>query len=293
VKGFLLMLSFLTFTCGFSNEVTVLKGMETKVKYNCNKIANYLRLENIMWGHARSDSAYAEADIKLVLQDADSCGIPVNIDFDRLLVGYQMASAPEIFIEAGRIKMDHIFNSKLQYHSHFNGLHAGLAKDNISAHGGIHIVTSDMDHYGFVGEIQHTGLMNLPLKSIYSLISWGSDTEYLISQLGGEYALGTVSNKSISVYGAFLRNHRISSHSNGYYIGAKLGEIKVAKDWLVDLHYQNTGIYTIPFWDYQGIGNGMQLKVAYAITDQCTAQAKANVVSGGKNQLEFCMAYKW
>ncbi len=221
----------------------------------------------------------------------------IQLEIQQLLIGYSISAGDNhsFFMEVGRNKLENLFESKIQYDNHFNGLHLSYNIENphgnVTIHGGPHIINSDLDHYGFIGEIivKNPLTSNFTLK--YSLTDWldtkdsSPDYQYLISQALIKYQI----DENLGIYGAYLINHKATNSFRGFYLGMSYGNVSKANDWMIDFNYQNLQSSAIPNFDTSGIGTGMQLKSAYAMTDNFSIQGKINT----KKYMEIAAIYKW
>ena len=220
-----------------------------------------------------------------------------QLEIQQLLIGYSLFSGENsfLFIEMGRNKLKTLFESKLEFDNHFNGLNVSYSYETnngcIIIHGGPHIINSDMDHYGFIGEIIVANPLATNFIMKYSINDWTNHNQYttnyafLITQALCKYQL----NPQIEIYGAYLRNHKAKYCANGFYIGATYGAISKAKDMMVDLIYQYIQCQAVPQIDRSGIGTGIQLKTAYAVTDNFSIQGKICTTKCA----ELSAIYKW
>lgn len=245
--------------------------------------ANYSIDDTWMKGQLKVSNPFAEVDFDYT-----------QFDMQQLLIGYRFFenNSSELFIEAGRNKLENIFDSKVQFGNYFNGfnLNYNLNGDNykLSIHGGPHIISSYHSYWGYIGEVC---LTSSPFVIKYSLANWTNASkndinyDYFISQVLCNYQ---VSDK-VNVYWAYLLNHQLDHNNNGFYIGAQYGQIKKANDWTFDANYQYLETNAVPQFDQAGIGKGIQAKLAYAVTDNFHLQAKFNT----KKNAEFSAIYRW
>jgi hypothetical protein len=217
------------------------------------------------------------------------------VEIDRLLVGYKLykEADSELYLEFGRAKMEHLFDSRIQYKSYFNGIQGAFTKGNLHLHGGQLAIDWELDHYGFIGEAILSNVNNSNLTITYSITDWVSEEDYLISQFSAKQYIDIVMDNEFYIYAAFMRNHRISSHSNAIYAGATLGEIKKMGDWTFDANYQYIGVNSVPTFDLNGIGfgHGVQIKAGVGITDNLSLNTK--IIFADMNRVELCAHYKW
>lgn len=254
---------------------------------------NRMKVEAAFNMDYKMDDAWALTKIKVFANDSCTDGSDVGIALDKALIGYcpYVGTANEFYLEAGRNKLESMFESKIQYDSSFSGLHMaynhGLNGIGIvSIHGGPHLLNSMEDEFGWIGEIGIQNLLEFPATVKYSITNW--DSNYLISQFLAKYTVF-----STTFYGAILKNHKQSSRATAFYVGATYGKLIVAKDWMVDVNYQNAKDNSVPVHDFSGIGCGVQLKSAYAVTDKFSLQGKLAVCERSEKQVEISAIYAW
>ena len=269
-------------------------GADFKVKWRQVGSEGEFKNEAALQARYEEINTWADAKLKLSILDACSKNGAMGMDLERCLIGYAIdtSAAGRLFAEVGREKMEHLFESKLQYKSSFNGLHLGFQNANWQIHGGPHVVDSDMEHYGAVGEVIYYA-PNDPLIVSYSITHWMPSLPYTISQILAKYDIGHVGDHPVTFYGAFLRNHQKTCHSNGGYVGASLGRLEFAGDFGLDLNCQYASVNAIPEIDFNGIEEGwhMQCKAIYMLTDHFSLEGK---MSFGTDIIsEFAAVYKW
>lgn len=279
----------------FVSLARISNKFEAKAKYERYKNTNHTKLEGKYNGRIEDDSAWGDLMLKLSICDADTHHSICKIELDRCLVGYEFYNfgATNFYMELGRAKMESMFNSKLQYGSHFNGVHASFLLGDIRVHGGMHAVKFQKDQYAGVAEVSHTRVAGLPFIIDYSFTHWVQTSPHMISQVTATYFFGDIFGKNLTAYAAFLRNHKQSAHCNGGYAGVSYGSKDKAYDWLVDVSYQYAGDNSIPAYDYNGIGNGhgAQVKAAYCLSDHLVLEAKVGICD--EQKYEASCSYKF
>lgn len=297
MNKFLFVLPILCSSLLFAGEedafFTFTTGGETLVKYERYDKANHLKLQALLNGNFKKDNAYMQAALKFTINDGGTLNAIPTVDLDRAIVGYQY-ELPEdlrVYLEAGRVKMEKIFTSKLQYDSHMNGIHVGFDSNNVSIHGCVHPIEFDKNHYGYVGEVSYTNIMDFPITIAYNITDWTQHSNHLISQICASALVSEYYDLPIEVYAGFLKNHKHSSHSNGGYVGVRVGKIEKANDWSVEANYQHAQDYAVPYYDFKGIGKGFDLKATYAIADNLHLKARAALAE--ENRFELSWLYQW
>ena len=185
-------------------------------------------------------------------------------------------------IELGRRHLYHVFDSKLQFTSRFDGLLLRYSNSfddvgNYYLHLGSFVIDETIEHYGFVGETGLLDLMDTGLDVKYSYIDWATHktnrcgvTEprgmmFRNSQISLAYNFNPefLKNKA-KVYGAFLLNHaaqgRVQTNymkkNYGWYVGFQYGKVVQEGDWNVSINYQKVLAQAVPECDNGGIGRG-------------------------------------
>jgi hypothetical protein len=213
-------------------------------------------------------------------------------------MGYNVFdSCGRLDIEVGRRSMYHVFDSRVQFDSRFDGVVAKYSRSfdcigDYYSNSAIFIIDTVLDDYGFVSEM---GLKNIANKGVdlkYSYIDW---------TLGGTDRMGRDDTESFQhrmregrnsqftvvyhlnpdwlcidakVYGAVVVNHsaRRRAETNGSkknlagYVGASFGRLEKEGDWGIDVNYQWVEAQSIIDSDVSGIGRGNVLKIPFAVS---------------------------
>lgn len=234
---------------------------------------------------------------------------------NKAYVGYLLFDNENVnfTVELGRNVMEDMFDSKMQFNSYYNGFHFSYAYAipdiiNFELHGGPFVIDSNAHHYGWIAEAIWKNLANTNISCTYSFMDWNKPEDenfnYAISQLKAQYDVGTA-----SVYAAYLYNHQEESISDwhryhylkedsnigyGYYFGFSIGKIKQARDCSFDVCYQYCSPYTVPFYDFEGLCRGIQMKAVVAITNTLALQTKFALHDAPNNKrLELHAIYTW
>lgn len=267
-------------------------GGDVRVKWNHDETSDYINYESNIVARLTKENAWVDTKIKVTLSDWIDELNYAKINLDRALLGYrfEFSDTAQVYAEVGHAKLKDLFESKLQHETYFNGAHIGYKLKNFTLHAGINKVTSFAQHYAYLLETSYHWDA-IPLTLTYNFSMWKPEDKYSVSQLGAKYSLDDILKRPTIFYGAFLKNHRESSHSNAFYVGATLGEIVKAHDYLIDLHYHYASAYSIPTFDQKNLGNGVQVKIMYAMTDHFSFQGKMDFAL--ENTAEVSAIYSW
>lgn len=267
---------------------------EAKVKYLRYNHEDHNSLQLSAEKKWENDFAWADAKVKANLNDVEWNDRVVGIQLDKCLIGAKSVSCRgiEFFAEAGRAKLDSIFNSKMQFNSHFNGVHAGIKIGDVTIHASKHILSTEYNAYGTTAEVIYRNVVNLPVDLSYSINEHLSAGPYVISQASAFYKGYEMLNNPVTLYGAILVNHKYSNDITGVYTGAIIGNLNGPKDWQLDISYFYDNAYCVPFFDYQGLcGRGFQFKGTTLITDNLSIESK--LIFSDYDRIEIAAAYRW
>lgn len=216
-----------------------------------------------------------------------------GVHLERALLGYQIYSNnnTELFAEAGRAKLDTIFNSKVQYHSNLNGLHASAIYNGLRIHGAVNSVDVIDKKYGAILEASYSNFWSIPATLYYSFTHWSSLYDANISQVTVEYELPRIMGKRAQAYAAGLYNHSMDDDNLGMYAGMSLGTDSQAKDWLVDVCVQHLDNTCVPGFDNNSNFSKVMVKGSYNLTNELSIKAKVGFVD--LKRLEIGCEYKW
>jgi hypothetical protein len=219
----------------------------------------------------------AETDVRFTLSDPlfnDSLAIP---ELHKALIGYkwEISDGSVFTAHVGRCPLDYIFDSKIQYNSHFNGLHVGHKIGNFSLHGGLSYIPDAVDRFLYLLETSYI-CEPFPLVMTYSFTHWEPEMPYSISQVTLSWQLAQFKSKPIKIYGAILKNHAKSKKSTGTYIGITLDQIAIEKDYSIELYFQYVERNSIPVIDmqHQDSDSAVHLKAKYFLTPNLAFQLK-------------------
>jgi hypothetical protein len=291
MKKILLLLSCVVLSA--QSLFAVQMSGDVKAKYHflfdSDSVDHWMKTEaNIRLDHIM-DKAWVTTNIRAYSYDSTRSGISL----DKAYIGYRFYNdgSKAVNIEVGKNRLEHMFESKMQFDSHFIGAHAianltTLMGHKFIVHGGPFVLDSREQEFGFIGEASAIPLMAIPLSFKYSLSRWSK--EYTISEFMMQYNLFDQG----FAYVAYLINHH--GTNNGFYIGYSHGNIKEAHDWSFDVSYQYAEKNLIPFWDMKGLRSGVQFIGHYALTDSFKLRLKDQWdFKAEKNLLEIGAIYTW
>lgn len=264
----------------FAQNENLKYGCETKIRWVQIDDRGDFRTHVKPFVSYYADKAWVETEWNFYNAKADTFNGFVLTNIDKAVIGYQLNDIADYpcFLQVGRLKMDDTFESKLQFNSMYNGIHFCIKKDNFSLHGGPFMNNTKEKHIGVIGEVTFDKIKDLPVSLSYSLTNWYPEMAYTISQITAKYHFVNIQGHPVTCYAAYLRNHRINSESNGFYLGATLGKVEKAKDYLVDVSYQYAEDSAIPSIDRKGgtsfNKSGIEAKIVYAVTDMFKLQGK-------------------
>lgn len=254
-----------------------------------------------------------DAWVSVKMKAQTSNGRQSIICLDKAFLGHTFLRGEKssIGLELGRNKMDSMFDSKLQFNSYFNGFHFIYSYSQpelfeMTLHGGPHIIHSDKNHYGWIGEVIFNKIAQSPFTVKYSFTDWNpqklesvyysiDDPIYTFntSQLTVSYDMGPA-----IIYAAYLLNHREKDHNEGYYFGCTMGKIQRKGDISVDVNFQSCDWLAVCPMDVKGFKKGMQFKAIYALTSSLNLEGKFSLYDdffgvAGNKRLEMSAIYYW
>jgi hypothetical protein len=258
-----------------------------------NKYDHTLKCEAIFGLDYEFPEAWMQTKVKISNPFETTQKSNVALELHKLLIGCNVYQDEDSYldVEFGRNKLDALFESKLQFDNHFNGVLLSYHYKNLSIQGGPHVINSSLNQFGYIIEGAVSELFNIPLTVKYSIADWSACNchdlycNYLISQALVKYEFVPYLN----VYAAYLINHRQSENGNGFYLGVSCGSLNKASDYLMDFNYQYLESNAVPCYDQSGIGKGFQAKLAYAFTNNFFLQGKIATTKTA----EVSAIYKW
>ena len=193
-------------------------------------------------------------------------------------------------MEIGRRRLYDVFDSKIEFWSYFDGILARFTTsyDDIAdfyVKGGAFVVDSNVNHYGYVGELGLLNMLDSGVNFKYSIIDW--DTHDRPNRYGLRHSLGNkfvnsqfllsydlppdlISQKT-TIYGAYLINaaakktwwtyHRRAN--NAFYAGARYGEAIRKGDYSVEWFYQWVQAQAIPERDVSSSARDNPRRVSF------------------------------
>ncbi len=234
----------------------------------------------------RSDSTWGSIKLEFDNDAGSNDNIFDNVSLERAYYGFRVVNK-EVFttdLELGRRSLGSVFDSRLQFGSFFDGIllrmdYATEKAGDPYVRAGPFLINERNNQYGWVGEIGVLNIFDSGLYAKYSVIDWDTkdfpDTPqgrinaklfgYLNSQWTGGYKfVPPILNKTVTLYGAFLMNHRAKPDlitrgtlaNKGWYAGFSIGKVRKKGDWSMDMNYQYCEAQAVPDYDASGIGKG-------------------------------------
>lgn len=311
----LIFLSFLFlsfFGLLFAEDTTpiCLKGdvrFKAKVEKD-KKVSAQLKSEANACFKYSMENSWLDSKIKLSLPLEKFYDHSVQLEIERLIIGFSLLDDEALSLEIGRRKFEDLFESKVQFKSYYNGIHLShshaMNLGRFFVHGGPHFVNAAENFYGFIAECGMKKILDSNATLKYSIIDWNSsssqqkDLNFLVSQMTLGYEIPRVMlstgnfamfSDKVLLYAAVLKNHHQCHDSYGFYTGACFGKIEQAKDLMIDVNYQYLNSQCMPEFDRTGVEKGFQIKAVYALLDNFDVQAKLTTSKSG----ELSAIYKW
>lgn len=228
----------------------------------------------------KAKNSWASVKIEFDNDAGASSGTVDSLALQRALLGVRLADEDwyNLDLEVGRLQMDYLFDSKIEFGSFFDGI---LFKYMASSarwgdpyfYGGPFVVNDVADHIGIVLEAGILSLFNTGLYAKYSFINWGmkgystkaqqltyafADSQLI---LGYEFIPKKI-KKVTNIYLAGLINSRAKSvpqtnyrlANKAFYAGVSMGILQNPGDFAFDINYQYVEPQAIPDFDANGIG---------------------------------------
>ena len=222
------------------------------------------------------------ASIKIEFDNAAGAvsGDTDSIALQRALLGARLfdESWYNLDLEIGRVQMDYVFDSKIEFGSFFDGLLFKYAASSARwgdfyVYGGPFVVDDTNDHLGVMFEAGILSMYNTGLYLKYSYINWAMkgypnkaqqliyafvDSQLIIGyqfvpprikKLTNIYLAGLINTKANRVP---QTNYNLSNKA--WYAGVSMGVLQDEGDWAVDVNYQYVEPQSIPDFDANGIG---------------------------------------
>lgn len=240
-----------------------------------------------------TENTWAHTKVKLSMPLEMTNDNRVKLDLDQMMVGFVPLdlSSHKIFTELGRDKLDAMFDSKIQFKNHFNGIHVGYKYSTDFAtfrlHGGPNIIDNQDNLYGFIAEATIDDLLIEGSSVKYCAFDWLQSSRYTCQYFISQILYKQKLNPGVLAYMGFLCNHRAREKSKGIYFGCTFEDVIDNLD--VDVNYQHVQDLCVPDCDRAGIGTGIQIKATYAVTDNLNFQAKISTTKIA----EISTIYKW
>ena len=204
-----------------------------------------------------------------------------NLFLRKAYVGYNLSErgTSRWDVLVGRRRLYDEFDSQVQFYSIFDGLTLKYANSfegtmDLTVKAAAFVIDSTVNQFGYVGELGFLNLGDTGFDLKYSLIEWDTRTvnrfgeknprgsEFLNHQFTFAYNFSPdMIQTKTKLYGAYLHNANASKHrftrdmkkDDAYYIGFRMGEIRRAGDWSLDLQYQLVEAQAVPEFDVSGI----------------------------------------
>lgn len=221
-------------------------------------------------------------------------GILDNIVMRKAYMGLNLLDhgSSRLDIEAGRRRGYDVFDSKVQFENYLDGVLLKYANSfegwlDLTAKAEAFVIDYTVNQFGYVGEIGLLNIADWGFDFKYSIIDW--DTHKHKNRYGHRHARGNefiTSQYTVAyhlspdwirwpttIYGAFLHNsrarhsHHFTRHhkkeDNGWYAGAKMGEVRHKGDWSVEADYQWVQAQAVAENDVSGIGRDNPRKISF------------------------------
>ncbi len=292
-------------------------GFESKVKYKCIEKENCTKIKNSIFALLENQDAWVESKVALSIYDVSCEHQSAKVSIERMVIGYKVLETKivDLSLALARAKTDEIFDSKMQCGSFFNGILATYFNRGFKLQLGERILTHETNTFGFIGQASYVFELEYPAAISYNLTDWSSIDDYMISQITVSSRLQVPSTVPVFVRMGFLKNHLKPHHSNGLFAGFSAGSLLNKYDFLFETDLQYTGDYLIPYFDYNGIGTGVEFKTSFLVTQKFLVYAKLGLSTTnskdifwqiekddiyyntcktvGQNRFELCGVYKW
>lgn len=237
-------------------------------------------------------------------------------------IGYNVAQrgTSRFDVEIGRRRGTDIFDSKIQFYNLFDGLLLKYANSwegmtDFTAKAEAFVVDYNINHWAYVAELGFLNIADTGFDFKYSIIDWerqganvddkrhAKGNKFVNSQFTVGYTLSPDWIRwRTKLYGAYLVNTNAQRthfthhkrENNAWYVGMKVGDIRRAGDWAIDVDYEWVEPQAIPESDCSGICRdnpenvsfynkrwggfanykGYMIDTFYALTDNLTINAE-------------------
>ncbi|MCB1180483.1 MAG: hypothetical protein KDK55_00480 [Chlamydiia bacterium] len=268
----------------------------TRVRGSGSDVArNTYRSEVNLFFDYVAPKSWVSTKLKWAQFDGQDGGTMTKVSVDRAFLGYDVYhnGDTDFYIEAGRSKLNSIYDSRVQFAANFDGIHIYYTTQfpevcEFIVHGGPFLVDSFTNDYAWVAELEFLGLGGTGFSAKYSYTDWlkkGSTLDYgnlansgktniknnprykfRVSQvlLGYQCKPSWLWCKTLNLFGATLINHAAEPSktsdwkklNRAWYVGFVLGRLCKACDWSLEFNYQAVGAQAVPEFDLLGIGHG-------------------------------------
>ena len=241
----------------------------------------------------RTDRTWAAIKLEFDNKAGSGSGTTEKLTLERALLGGRILDRGKqvLTVNVGRQNLSDVFSSKIQFGSFMDGIVLRYEDEmgkigDFYLQGGPFIVDAKRNHYAYAAELGLSKIGKTGLYTKFSLIDWDTkkwDTKKsedhlknlayefrnLQLTLGYESTLPWLSEKKMTLYGAFLCNTAARKHLEtgnqkqplAWYAGCSVGKINKKGDWALSLNYQWVQNQAVPDFDGSGIGRGNAKKI--------------------------------
>lgn len=241
------------------------------------------------WGTIRlqmsNPAGLSEIDRKAYMNDSRrilyGSGKMSNIALRKAFMGYNVweEGTSRLDVEIGRRRLYDAFESRIQFHSVFDGVLARFTTSfdgmtDFYAKAAAFVVDSSVNHFGYVGEIGFSNIADSGFNLLYSLIHWDRHApnrynkhhplgvRFINSQVTAEYQVSPdFVRLPTKFYGAYLVNHAARANywthhhkaNDAFYIGCTVGRVERKGDYAFDVTYQYVEAQAVSERDIPGM----------------------------------------
>lgn len=211
-------------------------------------------------------------------------GFAVNLK--RAYIGYNIYAdgVHRLDIEAGRQKLNDIFDSEVQFSGRFDGIllrFASAVEDKFDWYitGGGFVIDERVNHFGWAAEIGFLDIYDTGFDVKYSFIDWmkkGKNRCFIWNPIGTKFQDSQITltytfsqcvagmEIPFELYSGFLVNHAAKKNvftagkkkNLAWYAGVYIGNVDKKGDWSVDIEYIGVQAQAVSEYDVGSIGRG-------------------------------------